>query len=167
MNHVTRLLTLLAFFAVVRSAPAQEAMGGHEEHAAAQHVVIAAEEIEWVPAPPVLPPGAQSALLEGDPTKEGPFTTRIRMPAGYRIPPHTHPVIAHLTVLSGRVGAGIGETWDDAEMRFVGPGGYFILAPGVAHFEIAEEESVVQLNAIGPWGVTYVNPADDPRNASP
>lgn len=164
MTHVTRFLTVLALFAVVPAAPAQEMAAGHEGHETASHIAIAPEDLEWMPAPPLLPPGAQVAILEGDPTKAGPFTTRLRLPAGYRIPAHTHPVDARITVLSGRMGGAIGSTWDDAALRIVGPGGYLVIPAGAPHFETALEESIVQLNATGPWATTYVDPADDPRS---
>jgi uncharacterized protein (TIGR02246 family) len=119
--------------------------------------------LEWRDGPPSLPPGAKFAVLEGDPAKAGPFTFRLRFPNGYRVPPHFHPVIEHVTVLSGALSIGQGERWDDSKLVRLEPGGFMHMPPGTRHFALATGETVIQLHSIGPWGVTYVNPADDPR----
>jgi hypothetical protein len=36
-------------------------------------------------------------------------------------------------------------------------------AKGMTHYAFFPEETVIQLHGIGPQGITYVNPADDPR----
>ena len=162
MRHV---IGALAAFVVLAASPAiaQEMAGAHEEHTAPQHIALDPDELEWSPAPPVLPAGAQIAVLEGDPTKEGPFTIRLQLPAGFKVAPHTHPVIEHVTVLSGRFGVGLGEAWDGEKIEYAGPGGFYMMTPGVAHFAMVTEDTIVQLHSTGPWGLTYVNPADDPR----
>ncbi|MFN2421817.1 MAG: cupin domain-containing protein [Gemmatimonadota bacterium] len=165
MKHVT-ILTMAALLSVTAAARAQEMAGGHEEHTAPDHLAIAAEEIQWSPAPPALPAGAEIAVLEGDPAKEGPFTIRLRLPAGYKVAPHRHHGIEHLTILSGRAGIGLGETWDGEIIRYAGPGGFFVMQPGVAHFAMIEEDSIVQVHSTGPWVLEYVNPADDPRRSA-
>ena len=76
---------------------------------AKDHGLIAPNDVLWGPAPASLPAGAQAALLEGDPAKPGPFTLRIRMPDGYKIPPHYHPAVEHVTVLQGTFVLGMGE----------------------------------------------------------
>ena len=159
------MLTLAAWLMVTGMARAQEMAGGHEEHTTPpQHIAIDPAEIEWKPGPALLPAGAQIAVLEGDPSKEGPFTIRLQLSAGYKVPPHTHHGIEHLTILSGRAGIGLGETWDGEKIRYEGPGGFFVMQPGVAHFAMIEEDSIVQVHALGPWVLEYVNPADDPRS---
>src|SRR5688572_18095605 len=72
--------------------------------------------VKWVDGPPSLPSGAQFAVLEGDPTKEGPFTMRVKVPNGYRIPPHTHPKTERLTVISGTFRLGMGDTFDTGKL---------------------------------------------------
>jgi hypothetical protein len=163
MKRVT-LLTITAVLAAAAPGRAQEMAEDHEELTAAQHLAIAPEDIQWNPAPAVLPTGALIAVLEGDPTQEGPFTIRLQLPSGYKVAPHTHPVIEHVTVISGRFGVGLGETWDGEKIRYAGPGGFYMMMPGVAHFAMVTEDTVVQLHSNGPWGLTYVNPADDPRS---
>jgi anti-sigma factor ChrR (cupin superfamily) len=137
-----------------------------EDHA--RHVIVELPDaIKWVPAPASLPAGARVALLEGDPSKPGPFTMRLWMPDGYRIPPHFHPSNERVTVISGTFLVGTGEKLDLSKAATLPTGTYAALSPGMPHFAQARGETVIQLNNVGPWGLTYVNPADDPRNAKP
>jgi len=128
------------------------------------HQFIAAGDIKWVDAPPSLPPGAKIAVIEGNPAKPGPFTMRLKLPADYKVAPHFHPAIEHVTVLSGTANIGAGDTFDAAKTTPIGPGGFVIMQTGVKHFLWTKEEAVIQGHSIGPWGVTYANPSDDPRN---
>lgn len=161
-----RVIGALAAFVALAAAPAlaQEMAGAHEGHAGPAHISLEADDLEWKSGPPTLPAGAQIAVLEGNPSKEGPFTFRLQLPAGYKIPPHTHDGVQHVTLLSGRAGIGLGEVWDGEKIEYTGPGGYHVLQPGVAHFATVEEDSVIQVHSVGPWVLAYVNPADDPRN---
>lgn len=122
-----------------------------------------ARELTWRDGPPSLPRGAKIAVLEGDPMQPGPFTFRLRFPSGYRIPPHFHPVIEHVTVVSGAFSVGQGDRWDDSKLVRLDAGDFIHMPPGSRHFALATGETVVQLHSIGPWGITYVNPQDDPR----
>ena len=131
--------------------------------AADDHNVLAPDDIKWTPAPASLPKGAQAAVLYGDPSKDGLFALRIKMPAGYHIPPHTHPKPEVVTILSGTVNLGEGATADKANTKALRAGSFFTMAPGMQHYVYADQETVVQLNSIGPWGITYVNEKDDPR----
>ena len=127
------------------------------------HVTAAPEEMKWAPGPGSLPPGAEFALIEGNPSEPGPLTLRLKFPAGYRIPAHTHPAIEHITVLSGTFGIGTGDELDTSKGRIMPTGSFVVMPIGHTHFAWADEETVVQLHSIGPWGITYVDPADDPR----
>lgn len=128
-------------------------------------VIVNAQEIKWGPAPPSIPSGAQAAVLYGDPGKEGLFSLRLKLPKGYTIAPHTHPKPEIVTVVSGTFRLGMGEQADKSKGRALPAGSFFALSPGMAHFAYADEDTVIQLNSTGPWGLTYVNPQDDPRNA--
>jgi uncharacterized RmlC-like cupin family protein len=92
------------------------------------------------------------------------FTMRLKFPANYRVPPHTHPAIERVTVLYGTLHMGMGDKFDRAATHPVGPGDMMIMQPGTPHFVWTKAETIVQLNGNGPWGVTYLNAADDPRN---
>ncbi len=129
-----------------------------------QHAIIALPgKISWAAAPSILPRGAELAVVEGDPSKEGEFTMRLRMPDGYRIPAHFHPVVEHVTVLQGTFRVGMGDKFDPATLSDLPAGTFAALAPGVRHFAAAKGATVIQLHGTGPWSLTYVNPADDPR----
>jgi len=127
------------------------------------HKVMAPTDVEWGPAPDVLPAGAQAAVLFGDPTKEGLFALRLKVPAGYAIPPHTHPADEVVTVISGTTNLGMGEKTDRSVAKPLPAGSFFALPTGTPHFVYFDEETVVQVTTNGPWGLKYVNPADDPR----
>jgi len=119
--------------------------------------------LEWGAAPPVFEPGAQLAVLQGDPSKAGEeFTVRLRLPNGYKIAPHTHPTAENITVIEGTLLVGMGSTVDRSKMMAL-PRGGFVSAPAEhAHYAVARGETVVQVHAIGPFALTYVNPADAP-----
>ena len=122
-------------------------------------------EIKWQDGPVFLPAGAKFAVLEGDPTKEGPFVMRIWFPDGFRIQPHWHPKVERVTVIFGTLNLGMGEKFDQSATRELPAGTYGFWPAGMRHFAWAKGKTIVQLHGIGPWIFTYVNPADDPRNA--
>src|SRR2546429_5378639 len=123
-----------------------------------EHKLTPPQDIKWGPAPPSVPPGAQAAVLYGDPGKEGMFAFRLKLPKGYRIPPHTHPKPEIVTVISGTFRLGMGEIFDSSKAQALAAGSFFVMAPGMVHTAFADEDTVVQLNSTGPWGITYVNP---------
>lgn len=133
-------------------------------HAAdAHHTVVSADAVKWGPAPPSLPPGAQAAVLLGAPSQPGPFVLRLKLPAGFTVPPHRHSKDEFVTVIAGRFGIGSGEKLDRSAAPL--PAGSFVHLPaGMAHFAwAADGEAIVQINGVGPFDVTYVDPKDDPR----
>jgi quercetin dioxygenase-like cupin family protein len=131
------------------------------------HSLIAPEAVVWGPAPPALPPGAQMAILSGDPRQPGSFTVRVKIPAGYAIPPHWHPTAEHLTILSGEASVGMGDAINEAAMQTMKAGAFAVMAPEMRHYLRAKVETTVQVHGTGPFTVTYVNPRDDPRSAAP
>lgn len=118
--------------------------------------------IEWRAADS-LPPGAMVAVLEGDPAKDGFFTMRIKMPDGYKVPAHWHSRQERVTVLSGVLHLGMGDTFDAQATNALPAGTYSSMPPKMTHFAWMKGETVLQLSTEGPWTVTYVNPEDDPR----
>lgn len=127
------------------------------------HHVFGTQEVKFQPGPPTLPAGAQMAVLVGNPAEEGPFVMRLRFPAGYEIPAHRHPKEEHVTVISGAFGMAMGDKIDRSAADLMGPGSFIQIPTGEAHFGWTEEETVVQINAIGPFAIEYVDPQDDPR----
>ena len=131
---------------------------------AADHLVTSGEPLAWKPGPAALPAGAQVVVLVGDPAKEGPYILRLKFPAGYKVPAHTHPNDENVTVISGFFNIGMGPKLDETKGQTLKAGGLAHLPKGMQHFAWATQETVIQLHGLGPQGVIYVNPADDPRN---
>ena len=122
------------------------------------------QDFNWGPAPDFLPKGAQIAVLQGDPGSNQEFTIRLRFPNGYKIAPHTHPTIENVTVLQGTFLAGMGEEFTKSALHAFGRDGFASIPANHAHYAMARGETIIQLHAVGPFLVTYVNPNDDPRN---
>jgi quercetin dioxygenase-like cupin family protein len=160
MRLKVAVLAFLASAVAGAQSPAQTGAASAKPHA----IVATPDVIKWAPAPPSLPAGAELAVLEGNPSLPGAFTMRVAMPDGYRIPPHFHPVVEHVTVIEGTFNVGMGEVFDAAKARALPTGTFAALEPGVRHFAFAKGRTVIQLHGTGPWSLTYVNPADDPRN---
>lgn len=138
---------------------------GHEEDKG--HVAVTPDAIKWGPAPPSLPPGAQFAVLQGDPRKEGsPYTFRAKFPDGFKVPPHWHPVDENVTVLKGAFFVGYGERFDASKGKELPPGSYARMPKGMRHYAWAKGETIVQVHGIGPFDIHYVNAADDPRKSA-
>ncbi|MGI8705014.1 MAG: cupin domain-containing protein [Sphingomicrobium sp.] len=127
------------------------------------HTIVSADQISWSSGPPSLPPGAQAAVLHGDPAKEGLFAMRLKLPAGYSIAPHSHTQPEIVTVISGAFNVGMGDMADKAKTQRLAAGSFFAFDPGMTHYAHVDEEMVLQINSTGPWAINYVNPADDPR----
>jgi quercetin dioxygenase-like cupin family protein len=121
------------------------------------------ETVQWQDEP-ILPKGAKSAILVGDPTKKGVFIAWLKFPANYPIPPHTHPYTEVVTVLSGKLGNGMGKVLDKTKGEMMNAGSSFVLPSGHTHYVwTSDQETIVELIATGPWDITYTNPAEDPR----
>jgi mannose-6-phosphate isomerase-like protein (cupin superfamily) len=121
------------------------------------------DQIKYGPAPAFLPPGAQLAVLEGDPTAaSGDFTIRLKMPDGYKVAPHTHPNRENVTVLSGTLKVGMGDQFDATKMMSCAAGSFAYLDPSMHHYAMASGETVIQIHGMSPVKFNYINPADDP-----
>ena len=123
--------------------------------------------LKWGPAPPFFPKGARFAVVQGDPGQTGLYTVRLEMPPGYTIRPHAHPTDEHVTVLSGTLVLGMGDTVKTAGATVLTAGGFITAQAGIHHFARARGRVVVQVHGQGPFAITYVDPKDDPRNAPP
>jgi quercetin dioxygenase-like cupin family protein len=134
--------------------------------AADEHVAIAADSVKWNQGPPFLPKGAQFSVITGDPSKEGPYVIRLKFPAGFKVPAHFHPNDENITVISGTFGFGMGDKLDESKSTTLKAGGFARAPKGMKHFAYSTEETVIQIHAVGPAGITYVDPADDPRKSN-
>lgn len=127
-------------------------------------LIFTPNNIKWGKAPESLPKGAQLAVLEGDPSKDGMFTMRIKLPANYRIPPHWHSIFEHVIVISGKLYLGMGDKFDIKQAKSLPAGSFSIMQPKMHHFAFTHDPAIIQVQDIGPWDITYINPQDDPRN---
>src|SRR5262245_14144223 len=75
-------------------------------------VLILPADLKWADAPPSLPKGSWFCVLQGDPSKEEMFTLRLKLPADYKVPPHTHPTSESVTVLGGTLFMSMGDRFD-------------------------------------------------------
>lgn len=124
-------------------------------------------ELQWGPAPAIFPAGAEMAVLSGNPGGSELFTVRLRFPNGYRLAPHTHPTDEHVTVISGTFLVGMGSSFEAKSMMKLKDGGFVTAPANHAHYAAAQGPTVVQVHAMGPFAMTYVNPADTPAAARP
>jgi hypothetical protein len=121
------------------------------------------DQIKYGPPPPFVNPGAQLAVIEGDPTaSSGDFTVRLKMPAGYKIAPHWHPNRENVTVISGDFKVGMGDKFDESKMMTFPAGSFAYLDPDMHHYAMAPAEAIVQVHGMSPLQFNYINPADDP-----
>ena len=126
------------------------------------HTIIMPNDIKWADVPS-LPPGAKIAVLEGKMNEAGPITARLKFPANYKVPAHFHPGVERVTVLSGTMNFGMGDKLDPKKTTAVGPGACSSCRPRCPISSGPRKKPSPRSTSIGPWTVTYVNPADDPR----
>jgi quercetin dioxygenase-like cupin family protein len=150
------MLTAALLLATTGPVLAQDHKAGH---------AMRADQLQWMPAPSAFPKGAQMSVLSGDPTKAGSFTIRLKTPAGYKIPAHSHPTAERVTVISGDFHFGMGEKLDQAKAEKLGSGGFVDLPAKMNHYAFMSTETVVQIDSEGPFAITYANPADDPSKS--
>ena len=155
MRIITAFTALLMFVAGATRAQAPASAGKSAQ-----------PELKWGPAPAIFPAGAQMAVLQGNPGGSELFTVRLRLPNGYKIPPHVHPTDEHVTVISGTFLVGMGKTFDAAHTMQLKAGGFVTAPAHEAHYAMAKGPTIVQVHALGPFAMTYVNPADTPATAS-
>ncbi len=142
----------------------QQQQVGTSGTAATAPIVVTPGEMNWSPAPDVLPTGAQVAVLSGDPMSSGHFAVRLKMPDGYRIAPHWHPTAENVTVLEGTFQVGMGDRFSDSSLKSLESGSYAQMPEHMNHYAMAKGETTVQIEGMGPFQMTYVNASDDPRN---
>lgn len=159
----TTAFRIFAAFACVAAAGSAAAV--HAQSKA--HVLQTPKEAQWGPAPPMLPAGAQIAVLSGDPTKSVPYAIRLKFPANYAIPAHSHPTDENVVVASGALTFGMGDKLTKgASNKTLAVGGYALMPANMNHFAYTTAaDTTIVLYGQGPVEFKYVNPGDDPRNA--
>lgn len=134
---------------------------GMAQQSAHKHVFATAKDLKWNDTPAL--PGAKLAVIEGPLNEAVPFTMRIKFPANYKIPPHFHSAIEHVTVISGEFGMGVGEKFEQGKGTVLKAGEVAIMQAKTPHYAFTSKPTEVQVHGVGPWTLTFVNPADDPR----
>jgi len=109
------------------------------------------------------PWGMRIIVIDGDPSKEGPYTFRVKMPSGYKLPPHYHRDKRTVTVLKGTYWIGVGEVFDAKPMDMMEAGSFYTTEADVPHFAWARTEVILQESGYGPTDMRWVNPEDDPN----
>lgn len=158
MNSSTTLLAVAVISASLGALPAV----AQSVYSGEGHVMVTPAQLIWTDAPAVAP-GAKIAVIEGPLNKAVPFTFRLLLPANAKIAPHVHPAFERVTVLSGTFHFAHGNTFDPAKTQALETGSVAVMPPGAPMFGYTKEQTVIQLHGVGPWGITYLNPADDPR----
>jgi quercetin dioxygenase-like cupin family protein len=152
MKCIAAILALVGFCTTAVSEVYAQHEGGH--------IILQPSQMTWADLPSL--PGVKIAVIEGPLNETVPIMFRLKFPANYKVMPHRHPGIEHITVISGTLNMGMGDTFDTSKTHALTPGSVAIMPPGTNHFVWTSEETIGQVHSIGPWSVTYVNPADDP-----
>src|SRR5881227_2169037 len=157
MKKFALLLSLPLVLSLVTVA-AQKKEGPTKSATSEQHVVLNPADLKWGDVPPGLPPGAKMAVLAGDPTKKGLFTVRMQAPAGYKVPPHTHPTAENITVISGTFNIGMGDKFDEAAGKSLEVGGFVVLPAGMKHYAWSTGDAIIQIHGKGPFEIQIREP---------
>jgi hypothetical protein len=110
------------------------------------------------------PPGAEAAILSGDPRESGPFILRVKIPAHYKVPPNRQTVKIYVTVLSGSYSIGVGNKFNPKNGKTLPSTGSVVIPANTPLYFWSKSGAVLEVHGIGPWDIHYVNSADDPRN---
>jgi hypothetical protein len=127
------------------------------------HVMVRPDDIKWGPSPSALPAGAKAAVLSGDPSKAASYVLRLKLPDGYRVPPHWHPTDENVTVIKGTFMVSKGDKFNSDASEAMPAGSFVRMPKEMRHFAWAKGETIIQVHGIGPFEINYVNAADDPR----
>lgn len=160
-----RILVVFLLAGLVAAQTATQKTGkktGVTKGAAPGVVVVTPDAVQWGDAPAVFPAGAKLAVLSGNPNSAGRFVVRLQLPDGYRIMPHWHPTAENITVLSGEFRVGMGNKFDESQLKPLAAASYASMPAHHNHYGMAHGETVLQVEALGPFKLNYVNPADDP-----
>lgn len=142
------------------------AVGAGDDHAG-MIVVPDAAAVAYEPGPANLPKGTVVSRVAGDPAKPGPFVLRLKFPANTVIAPHTHSKAETLTILSGSIYHAHGRTLDKSAGKILKTGGFVYLPEDMPHSLWTTGEPVeLQVNGSGPFGLNYIDPADDPSRTA-
>ena len=129
---------------------------------AAPGAAQAPAKLKWGPAPPVFRPGARMAVVSGDPGKPGQYVVQLALPSRYRIAPHFHPTDENVLVKSGVISLGMGDKFDEKALKPMKAGEKGTVGANMHHYAMTTGRTVLEVSGMGPFVLTYVDPADDP-----
>lgn len=162
MRRCFLVLLLVGSLGLAQTAKKAATKGKSTKAATHTASITTPETVKWGDAPPVLSPGAQFAVLTGNPAGTGEYVVRLKMPDGFKIMPHWHPTQENVSVISGEFHVGMGDKFDETGMQALQPGSFAAMPAHMHHFAVAKGETIVQVNGIAPFKLNYVNPSDDP-----
>jgi quercetin dioxygenase-like cupin family protein len=165
MRRIAIPLLLLVAVLVAAQTPSKKSSPAKKAPAAETKHAFTPDDVQYGPPPPFIPPGAQVAVLEGNPMgTTGDYTIRVKTPDGYVVPPHFHPKRENVTVISGTLNVGVGDKFDEGSMKPFAAGSFAYLDPSMHHYVKAQGETIIQIHGQAPLAFTYINKSDDPRN---
>lgn len=166
LSFLIGLSMLNVMLAQTPSKTGEHKMGGATE---TKPVLLVPTDMQWMAAPPEtgIPAGVQVVILSGDPSKAGLFAVRLKIPDGGKIAAHWHPTDENVTVMQGTFAAGMGDKYDESALHDFPTGSFVTMPKSMHHFGLAKGETIVQVHAVGPFVLNYVDPADDPRKKQP
>lgn len=101
--------------------------------------------------------GAQNVMVVGAADKAGLYQQRVRMPAGAKIQPHTHPDERISVVLEGTIYVGFGEKFNESNVVAIPTGAVYVAPAGVPHYVWAKDgPAVYQEGGMGPTGTAFI-----------
>ena len=166
MRTTSWMVSMAAVCGFTGSALAQGTPAAAKPAAPAKaHIAMGPKDIKWMDAPPILQKGAKMAVLYGDPSKEGLFIARLQMPGGFKIAPHTHPTDESVTVIQGSFAIGMGDAID-MKTKALPAGSFYSMPAGMHHYAFSKGVTIIEVSAMGPFVLNYINPADDPSKTA-
>lgn len=166
LSFLIGLSILNVILAQTPSKPGEHKMSGEGD---AKAILLVPSDMQWMAAPPPtgIPSGVQMVILSGDPSKAGLFAVRLKIPDGGKVAAHWHPTDENVTVVQGTFAAGMGDKFDESALHEFPAGSFIVMPKNMHHFATAKGETIVQVHAMGPFVLNYVDPADDPRKKQP
>ncbi len=149
MTTLNGALTVLLIFGLSLSANSAQSD---------RHVMVKPGDLKWEDLPGL--PGAKVTVLEGPIDKANPVTFRVKLPANYEVPAHSHPSDEHVTVISGAINLGMGDKLDRKKTTALTAGAFTVMPAKAHHFAWTKSETILQVHGMGPWGIDYVNPSE-------
>ncbi len=156
------LFTLISFIFFFHIQGKAQGNSHADMNGMSKHIMLNETDLQWGDAPPSLPKGAKLTVLQGDPSKAEPFVIRAIFPSNYKVPAHWHPTTENVTVLKGSLYMGAGQKLDETNAMLIKIGGFASMPAKSPHYAFTKEGCTIQIHAMGPFVVNYINPADDP-----